>query len=816
MNQASRRISLVVAGFLGFSVPDPSAAQTAAPAAPTSSLEGVAAKSVLRLETRATNLLKDSDWKPWSAGFRREQDRFVCENGRDAAGRRGAVQRLVLNQSRPQPIVASAWSKAEGVGGTSDPDYSIYLDLVHDDGSERWAQTASFRTGTHDWQQARLVIFPERPIKSLSFNMLMRKHAGKASFRAPELHAIEVPPGSALFDGVPVSPCGEAREGFQVRDVAAGSDFVRIDRQALGLELQTTRTVQDGASFFDVTLRDTSGKDRAVTLLYSIPVPPAGVHWLDDPRREVTVEAGREYVRSSSFRAGANGRLSLYPLGAVTTPSGKAGLGLGIDMARPGFFRVGYNAGTGELWIAHDLGLAPERPSARIRFCRFEFDPAWGFRSALHRYYRLFPEAFVCRVPEQGLWMPFARISLLKGWEDFGFRFKEGNEETEWDDAHGVITFRYTEPLTWWMPMSRQKPRTIDSALAEAKRQAEAGRKPARALLTSGYHDGDGQYATRFIDAPWNRGAVWSMNSMPGVPGEVTDFKQKWNPQIKERLYGPGRKGDLDGEYVDSSEGYVTDELDFRRDHFAGAVTPLTFSTDTHQPAIFRGLIAQEYVRGIAADVHGMGKLMMANSTPDRLCWLAPLLDVMGSETDWNPAGNWHPMSDADLLYRRSLCKGKPYCFLMNTAFEDFAPALVEKYMKRSLAYGMFPGFFSHNASEGHYFSRPELYERDRPLFKKYLPLCKLVAQAGWEPITLARSGDERVLLERFGNNGTRYLTVFNDRRERREAAISVEWRTSTTSREMVGGGSVSWIDGKTKVTLEGEDVAVLEFPASN
>ena len=40
-------------------------------------------------------------------------------------------------------------------------------------------------------------------------------------------------------------------------------------------------------------------------------------------------------------------------------------------------------------------------------------------------------------------------------------------------------------------------------------------------------------------------------------------------------------RGDLDGEYIDSSEGYVTDELDFRRDHFAAAETPLVFSPDT-------------------------------------------------------------------------------------------------------------------------------------------------------------------------------------------------------------------------------------------
>ena len=69
--------------------------------------------------------------------------------------------------------------------------------------------------------------------------------------------------------------------------------------------------------------------------------------------------------------------------------------------------------------------------------------------------------------PEQGLWMPFARISQVEGWKDFGFKFKEGNNETQWDDRHGIITFRYTEPMTWWMRMPKEMPRTMDAALAE-------------------------------------------------------------------------------------------------------------------------------------------------------------------------------------------------------------------------------------------------------------------------------------------------------------------------------------------------------------
>ena len=364
--------------------------------------------------------------------------------------------------------------------------------------------------------------------------------------------------------------------------------------------------------------------------------------------------------------------------------------------------------------------------------------------------------------------------------------------------------------------MPKSMPRTMEAALAEARRLADKGDASAKALLTSGYHNADGEIPARLLDTPWCNGAVWSMNSMPGIRGDVTDFHNKWNPKLREQLYGPHpegtRRGDLDGEYVDSSEGYVTDVLDFRRDHFAAADTPLVFSQDGHKPAIFRGLVAFEYVRGIAKDVHAMNKLMMANGAPTRLCWLCPMLEVMGTETNWNWGGKWHPMSDSEMLYRRVLCKGKPYCFLMNTDFDKFSSELVEKYMKRSLAYGMFPGFFSHNASEGHYFTRPALYDRDRPLFKRYLPLCKLVAEAGWEPVTLARSSDERVYVERFGDKAPRYLTIFNDSPDRRTVTITLECPAPTSSRELVRDRSILWEAGKATLSLDGEDAAVVRL----
>jgi hypothetical protein len=410
--------------------------------------------------------------------------------------------------------------------------------------------------------------------------------------------------------------------------------------------------------------------------------------------------------------------------------------------------------------------------------------------------------------------MPFLKISSVEGWIDFGFRFKEGNNETAWDDAHDMLTFRYTEPLTWWMRMQTPREgRTLAACIAHARQLADAGDRRARAFLTSAFHNEEGQFTARMLDTPWCKGAVWSINCAPGIRGDVTDFKLKWNERLRERLYGPKRVGDLDGEYVDSSEGYVTAPLDYRRDHFGAMETPLVYNRQTHRPAVFKGLIVYEYVRGLARDVHGMGKLMMANGTPSQLCWLAPWLDVMGTETNWNPGGEWRPMSMEELLYRRVLCGPKPYCFLMNTDFDRLSHALVDKYMQRALAFGMFPGFFSADASSGHYFSRPELYNRDRPLFRKYVPLSKRLAEAGWHPIPRARSSDRRVTLERFGD---RYLTVFNASTEPLSVEINLELSRPEHCADLVSGREIQWSGEPPRATirLAAESVAVLDLEA--
>jgi hypothetical protein len=69
---------------------------------------------------------------------------------------------------------------------------------------------------------------------------------------------------------------------------------------------------------------------------------------------------------------------------------------------------------------------------------------------------------------------------------------------------------------------------------------------------------------------------------------------------------------------------------------------------------------------------------------------------------------------------------------------------------------------FSHNASEDRYWDDPALYNRDRPLFQRYIPLVRRLNVAGWRPITYASTSDSRVYVERFGDWPNLHFTLRN------------------------------------------------------
>ncbi len=819
-------------------------------------------------------------WRACRKGFRCETGRgreggrgVVCESG-DTAEQYGASQTVVLNQETTWPIVVRGWSRAENVSGTPDSGYSLYVDLEYSDGTPLWGQTVSFSTGTHDWQQRELLIVPDRPIASLNLHCLFRGHTGKVWFDDVELRPAAEPGMSLLvLDGVVMTPVpisgpvalgmplrtgdglsigyhsetaqvtllriGERRldaadvpSGFMARDVATDSDWHAFRDgvcRALSLQLAMTGTAKPTHFEFNGALFDTSGRDRAVTLMFALPLDARGWHWGESIRATRQIGTAGEYANNVRIGTGATGTMAQYPFSCIADNT--SGLALGIDMTAPAQYRLAYNAGTRQYFIAYDFGLTPETShlpgGAHFRFVLYRIDPAWGFRSAAKRYYEIFPHFFQCRSKRQGIWMPFTDVSTVEGWQDFGFRYHEGINNVPFDDSADILSFRYTEPCTFWMRMEKDVPRTYEAALAELHRHA-AGDEPrkrrmAQAVLASGSHDEEGRFQMLFRDTPWCDGAVFSLSPLPDIPGEWTDAKVAWNDDVKERHYGPGAKGEQDGEYLDSLEAYVTANENFRREHFRAATLPLTFTTAGKRPVIHKSLAIYEFVRWISEDVHRMGKLMMANSVPSRFSFLCGHLDVMGTETNWMRGGKWQPMAHGSMALRRTMCYQKPYLLLMNTDYDALEP-FVERYFQRSLFYGMFPSMFSPVASSSTdaYWRTPRWYNRDRELFKRYIPIIKRVAEAGWEPVTHGTTDNDDFLVERFGpdDEGRVYFTVMNDGEAAARGTVLIEAEAlklsdKATGRELVSGQAIALKAAdntlECEVELEAEEVVALE-----
>ena len=133
-------------------------------------------------------------WQPYEAGYliaagqgRGGGSAAACEAA--SVGRFGAFQTVELRQQQPVPIRVRGWSRALDVSGRKTSDYSAYVDLMHEDGTPLWAQTADFATGTHDWEQAVLRLEPKAPIRVLRVYLMFRKHSGRVWFDDVSLKA---------------------------------------------------------------------------------------------------------------------------------------------------------------------------------------------------------------------------------------------------------------------------------------------------------------------------------------------------------------------------------------------------------------------------------------------------------------------------------------------------------------------------------------------------------------------------------------------------------------------------------------------------
>ena len=462
------------------------------------------------------------------------------------------------------------------------------------------------------------------------------------------------------------------------------------------------------------------------------------------------------------------GTMSYYPLCGVAIDD--KGTGLGVDINLPVVYRLGAGQSQG-LFAEFDIATSPftrKFPNrAFFRICRFNFNAAWGMRAALEQYYSNYPEAFKKRVISEGIWLPFTSLRSIPGWGDFGIVFhetswgssdkKNGNKTPNIisDKGTGVLSFQYTEPWDVQLPI---KTKLIEYDTIVSHNMIPE--KHREYLYISSTRDKNGKWQTRRLQTPWFK-TGWAVSITTNCDPDLPGFN-KYQYVLKDEIY-PSLKMDVDGIYFDSMEWNWHHDLNYREEHFTFTDYPLTFSGKVGRPAIWNFTSEFEFMKKIADGMHTQGKLAMGNGhgwNP----FAASNLDLFGAELSWY-SSDAHNTEALD--FKRAISFQKPIVFLLNEGLNDKAftePPYkgYEVYFEKMLAYGFFPSFFSVDASNDPYWQDIKKIENGRPFFKKYIPIIKLIAGAGWEPVTYATCGSADIRIERFGKAGKLFFTIRN------------------------------------------------------
>jgi len=92
-----------------------------------------------------------------------------------------AKKKIELNQLHPYTLVIGGASKAEGVDGVRDDNYCLVAELTFNDGSKK-SEKVRFNTGTHDWEREGFSITPEKPVKEVYIYPVFHDHSGRVWF----------------------------------------------------------------------------------------------------------------------------------------------------------------------------------------------------------------------------------------------------------------------------------------------------------------------------------------------------------------------------------------------------------------------------------------------------------------------------------------------------------------------------------------------------------------------------------------------------------------------------------------------------------
>ena len=537
------------------------------------------------------------------------------------------------------------------------------------------------------------------------------------------------------------------------------------------LKFTTTYTSFSNYLQTNVLIEDTSSplQNRPLRILYTIPINAISWQWGDDINQHRLIESGKNYDYTFAM---LGRKSSIYPWSSIY--NNESGISMAVPMDVPRVQKFIYKNSEG-LQSVFDICLSPdtvhiEAGKASLTFIIYQFTPQWGFRSATKKYYEIYPQFFTKRTLRDGCWEYPIAPTQIPNPQDFGFVFFETGLQPEnvrnYCHQLGIEIYHYMEPWGAWQnygditekPTYEERVATLEAWAADTSSTSTWLGAPryqtAQAVLNSGYKDSSGKFYIDSSDYFWHQ---WGSNAnqfWPCYPD--ADFSGISMGSIYKTYFVDYRADEKDGIYVDSisANGSLSDLEDYKQEHFKYAYQPLTFSIHNGQPIVASQMAQYDFLNWLYSYEHNQNKKVMGNIFVYGYRYYAHLLDILGSEIfDVRETDNISAI-------RRTLCYKKVNTNLMQwwrgDDFIDYNEVL--QYIKEQLFWGFFPGIASCGGGIGwgetiqRYFLHPELYERDRDLFKTYIPIIRQLSEAGWEPLTFAQSDNSNILIERFGN----------------------------------------------------------------
>jgi len=600
---------------------------------------------------------------------------------------------------------------------------------------------------------------------------------------------------------------GESGQWLQVCDLAVGEAFVTVPVSAQGGKFRgsVAELVFEGewkpfglAMELSCTVSAQPPRDRAIVVRVALPLQATGWTWWDDIQRKRAIEPDKHYTYVLNW--GGLREVSTYPLCAVSGP--EVGASLAVPLHELRVHRLACSASRQALEAEFDLGLSPEAAKlpcrAGFRVLVYAHDPRWGFRSAVERYYELFPSYAERRVGEGGIWLlSFDPGKMACPW-DWGFRFEEhGEHHAGYGCAHDILPFVYTEPFgkyenfgkrgtpdgkSRWgekgLPLTpaELKQSVLDRASKPADpkdKRAGRDREWALAEINSAIENQDGTWVWRHWTDIWSSDGSWigniTLNDDPNLPAP-SRASLTWKHELDvgaERAKQTG--GELGGVYLDSVCGFMGFyNENFRREHWRYTDQPLVASRKAKQPVQLHASTCYAFGFQVAERMRAQGKFMMGNTGRPEMAWFCPILDMIG--TGEHGIGL---QADEHYSYMRAYGFRKP---LSPMAYDLVSPDKSwdekERAMHRMLFYAVHPGTGP--------FMEPAKYEPSRPLYRYYEPFIQWLDLAGWQPVTRVSVSEPGLMIERYGPGAKEladvtFVAVRNPGKADTKATIAIE-----------------------------------------